>query len=298
MSRIACLAAFALLANACARSNPEPASPPAPRSAPGAWDAAPRPAPAPPIAGYADGAPSRREAKASRGAADAAASQAASESEESRPGLGTEWGETRSSRVSTVAFERDGNTPFASTAVYYNDADGVRAMTRGAAFGMPARADLQVARGALTVRLLDSSGNALPTYDLGARSYVVGRDGERYSIEIENHTGNRIEAVASVDGLDVMDGRAGSYEKRGYLIGPWARVEIDGFRRSLAEVAAFRFGSVENSYAAQTGEARNVGVIGVAFFAEEGASYPWLERESERRHDADPFPGRFAQPPR
>jgi hypothetical protein len=196
-----------------------------------------------------------------------------------------------------VSFERDDNA-FATTSVFYNDADGVRAMTNGAAFSMPPRSGIDIARGALSVRLLDSSGAPLPTYDMGARNYVVGRDGERYSIEIQNHTGRQIEAVASVDGLDVIDGESATPSKRGYLIAPWGRVEIDGFRRSFSEVAAFRFGSVRNSYAARKGEARNVGVIGVAFFAEEGSGYPWLERESERRHDADPFPGRFARPPR
>jgi hypothetical protein len=133
---------------------------------------------------------------------------------------------------------------------------------------------------------------------LGARRYVVGADGERYVIQIRNHTGNRFEAVATVDGLDVIDGRPGAFEKRGYLLGRWASLEIDGFRQNLEQVAAFRFGSVRNSYAAKKGDDRNVGAIGVAFFAEQNAHYPWLQREVERRNDAEPFPARFATPPR
>ena len=215
-----------------------------------------------------------------------------------RPGLGTSWGETRSSRVSSAPFERsDANGPFAVASLLYNDTNGVRAMTRGASLGAAARDGIDVAGGALSVRLLDASGRALPTYDFGARRFVIGSDGERYVVQIQNHTGNRVEAVATVDGLDVIDGQPGSFEKRGYLLGPWATVEIDGFRQNLDQVAAFRFGSVRDSYAAKKGEARNVGVIGVAFFAEENAPYPWLEREGERRRNADPFPGRFAQPP-
>jgi hypothetical protein len=103
--------------------------------------------------------------------------------------------------------------------------------------------------------------------------------------------------VATVDGLDVMDGDRGSFAKRGYLIEPGARLRIDGFRRSLDDVAAFRFGPVSESYAARQGDDGNVGVIGVAFFCERGASPPWLSREAARRLDADPFPGRFARPP-
>jgi hypothetical protein len=65
----------------------------------------------------------------------------------------------------------------------------------------------------------------------------------------------------------------------------------------MDEVAAFRFGSVRGSYAARKGNDRNVGVIGVAFFAERGAETPWTRREMDRRNSADPFPGRFASPP-
>jgi hypothetical protein len=218
--------------------------------------------------------------------------------EPSRPGLGTEWGETQTSHVSTVPFERDDwSNPGAVTALYYNDAEGVRAMTRGASLASFSSGGARVRGGALTVRLLDASGSPLPSFDFGARTYVMGSDGERYVIQITNNTSHRFEAVATVDGLDVMDGKPGAFEKRGYLVAPWSTIQIDGFRQSLHEVAAFRFGSVGQSYAAKKGDARNVGVIGVAFFPERGARSPWLEDEARRRHGADPFPGRFATPP-
>jgi hypothetical protein len=171
-------------------------------------------------------------------------------------------------------------------------------MTRGAALSSYAVPALPIAGGALSVRLVDTWGSPLPAYDLGSRKYVTGRSGDRYVIQIQNHTGQRFEAVASVDGLDVIDGRPGSLAKRGYLIAPFGSLEIEGFRRSMREVAEFQFGSVSNSYAARTGTDRNVGVIGVAFFEERGAASPWLEREAERRRDAEPFPNHFAPPPR
>jgi hypothetical protein len=133
---------------------------------------------------------------------------------------------------------------------------------------------------------------------------LAGETGQRYSIRIENRTNQRFELVASVDGLDVVDGKLASLNKRGYIVGPHGRVVIDGYRRSMSEVAAFRFGSVRDSYAAQTGEQgdRNVGVIGVALFSERGAAIgpdPYdLDTEAGRREAADPFPGRFAAPPR
>jgi hypothetical protein len=56
-------------------------------------------------------------------------------------------------------------------------------------------------------------------------------------------------------------------------------VTIDGWRTSLSEVAAFRFSSVRDSYAGRTGQDRNVGVIGVAFFRERPRPAPtWRPR--------------------
>jgi hypothetical protein len=78
---------------------------------------------------------------------------------------------------------------------------------------------------------------------------------------------------------------------------PRATFEIDGFRQSDDQVAAFRFAKVRDSYAARRGDARNVGVIGIAFFAERGDD--WDEGELRTRETASPFPDeRFAPPPR
>lgn len=106
-----------------------------------------------------------------------------------------------------------------------------------------------------------------------------------------------MEVVLSVDGLDVIDGRAASLSKRGYLVRPGGSITIEGFRESSEAVAAFRFSSVRDSYAARKyGETRNVGVIGIAAFNEYGTDPHDLD-EAERRLRADPFPGRFATPP-
>jgi hypothetical protein len=109
----------------------------------------------------------------------------------------------------------------------------------------------------------------------GGGSYVLGQLGARYTLRITNHTGRRIEAVASVDGRDVVDGRAADFRgKRGYLVPAYGQVDIDGWRLNRAEVAAFRFSSVAASYAARTGSAREVGVIGAAIFPERFAPRP------------------------
>ena len=119
------------------------------------------------------------------------------------------------------------------------------------------------------VELLHGDSGRLPTFYASGRAYVLGTIGERYRIRIANPTSRRVEAVVSVDGLDAIDGRPASFEdKRGYVIAPYGEVTVDGFRTSVDRVATFRFSSVRDSYAARKGEARNVGVIGVAFFPE------------------------------
>ena len=214
-----------------------------------------------------------------------------------RPGLGTEFGEQRSSQISFVQFQRASQQPFATVALNYNDSQGVAAMVshdmaRGAAMA-PVGID---PRGELTISIIDEFGRPLSALSIGGRMYIVGEAGRRYSIQVRNNGPRRFEIVASVDGLDVMDGREASFAKRGYIAGPYQSFNIDGFRTSEAQVAAFRFGSVRNSYAARTGTARNVGVIGVALFSEMGVNY-WDENEIHLRQNADPFPGRFSQPP-
>jgi len=247
----------------------------------------------------AAGARNKAAARGSEAAGAAADSAYQPAPEKTRPGLGTEWGETRESRVSSAPFERESwSTPVSVTSFFYNDETGVRAMLGSEQVHSERRADgVLSGRGAISIRLIDSSGAPLPSFASRGRSYVVGDDGARYAIRIENQTGARFEAVASVDGLDVIDGQPGSYEKRGYLVGPWSTLEIDGFRQSSDAVAAFRFGRVRDSYAAKRGNDRHVGVIGVAVFQERGSEWPWMGREIERRHGADAFPGRFAPPP-
>jgi hypothetical protein len=216
------------------------------------------------------------------------------------PGLGTEWGEQRESRVHDVTFIRaDHDRPFAVATMQYNDRDGVDALV---AYREAVRShETTAAGGALTVSVVDNSGDPLEAVHLGDRTYVIGSVGKRYSIVLTNHTGRRVEAVATVDGLDVINGRAGSMQNRGYVVMPFATLTIDGFRQSQDSVAAFRFARVGDSYAAQVGKPRNVGVIGVAFFAERGDEEQWTRAELERRDTANPFPAsdsRFARPPR
>ncbi|MFL5305601.1 MAG: hypothetical protein ACJ8F1_10320 [Polyangia bacterium] len=112
-------------------------------------------------------------------------------------------------------------------------------------------------------------GAPVRTFERDGETYVMGTLGARYTLRVANHSARRVEAVVSVDGRDAINGRPGDFRtNRGYLIPAWGSVDIDGWRISQSEAAAFRFSSVPHSYAAQTGSAREVGVIGVAVFPE------------------------------
>jgi hypothetical protein len=194
-------------------------------------------------------------------------------------------------------FRANPDHPFAVAQLFYNDRQGIEAMAAWHG-GTPRFHDVQAFGSAITVSIRDAWGEPLDAMHVGDRTYVAGTEGERYAIVIANHTPRRFEAVATVDGLDVMNGKVGTFANRGYVLMPYASLEIDGFRQSEDAVAAFRFSKVRDSYAAQRGEARNVGVIGVAFFAERGDD--WTASELRTRDTASPFPneGRFAPPPR
>jgi hypothetical protein len=118
------------------------------------------------------------------------------------------------------------------------------------------------------MEVVTDGGEGLPVFAHEGRQFLLGSAGDRYTIRLVNPTPTRIEAVVSVDGLDVLDGKTASLSKRGYVVPAFGTATIDGWRTSMDSVASFRFSSVRDSYAARTGGDRNVGVIGVACFRE------------------------------
>jgi hypothetical protein len=140
---------------------------------------------------------------------------------------------------------------FAVGAVYYNDEAGIRAMAGTVAWErrLPILSDSAAVL--VTIELRDESGRMLPGLIVGDRWFVVGEEGRHYSIVVRNRTDLRLEVVLSVDGLDVIDGRTASFRKRGHIVNPHRKLVVEGFRQSTEAVAAFRFGPVRESYAAE-----------------------------------------------
>ncbi len=131
-----------------------------------------------------------------------------------------------------------------------------------------------------------SAGHLLPVYWHAGERYVAGEPGHEYEVRICSRSPGRLLTVASVDGVNVINGQTAAEHQTGYVLDPFGTVEIDGWRKSMDEVAAFYFTSPPDSYAARTGRPDNVGVIGVAVFRERVPYAMLREQESVAAADA------------
>jgi len=206
-----------------------------------------------------------------------------------RPGLATGWGKEKQSGMTFESFARASSKPAGTDIVFYNDTAGIAAMTGYKRKVSP----MQTAAGEMVEWGIKGGMRFLTTYKENGygRRLVEGNKDGTYSILVKNRSKSALEIVASVDGLDVQDGKAASFSKRGYVVQPGKTIEIEGFRTSTNTVAAFKFSSVSNSYAnLRHGNTRNVGVIGIAVFTRKGVNpWTWMPGEVNQRDTANPF---------
>jgi hypothetical protein len=111
-----------------------------------------------------------------------------------------------------------------------------------------------------------TEGKRLPVHWHDGRAYVAGKPGNEYQVSVRNRAGEDLLAVMSVDGVNAITGATAEPGQSGYVLSPGAVLDLQGWRKSMSETAAFYFTSLGDSYAARTGRPDNVGVIGVALF--------------------------------
>lgn len=111
-----------------------------------------------------------------------------------------------------------------------------------------------------------TEGRTLPIHWHNGQAWVVGSPGNEYQVIVRNAAGNDVLAVVSVDGVNVITGETAAPSQTGYIIDPWRRLSISGWRKDTTRTAAFYFTSLADAYASRTGRPDNVGVIGVALF--------------------------------
>ena len=131
------------------------------------------------------------------------------------------------------------------------------------------------------------SGATLPVHFHQGEYWVAGRPGARYAIAVRNKMGERVLAVTSVDGVNVLNGETAAWGQTGYVFGSYQQYQITGWRKSNSEVAAFEFSVASDSYAERTGRTGHVGVIGVALFRESVPEPVAQAPEVYRRNESD-----------
>lgn len=204
--------------------------------------------------------------------------------------LGTQWGENIDSAVRTVDLRRVSQTPVDLIEIYYS---AQRQSGRQIQ-------DIMLTNGRIRMSVVGESGKALPITEFSQKFYLKGYSGQRYTLRYQNLSNNTYEIVATVDGLDVLNGRPGSTRHSGYVLNPNSTLTIEGFRISDQEVATFRFASPEDAYASNTpaGDVNNVGVIGTAVFELKNPRQTEPRPSSSgRAFPGDPGNSQYAQPP-
>jgi hypothetical protein len=121
--------------------------------------------------------------------------------------------------------------------------------------------------GKITFEIL-VNGHPIKQYPHHGETFVEGRKGSEYTLRVTNNTCGRVEAVVTVDGLSVMNGKEGSFNIGGYLVPAYGHIDIPGWRLDNSSVAKFLFSEMDQAYASLMGKPSNIGVIGCAIFKE------------------------------
>jgi len=117
-------------------------------------------------------------------------------------------------------------------------------------------------------------------YHKDGNTFVEGRKGSPFSLEMRNLIGRRILVHPAIDGLSAMDGKeASSSDARGYVLDPHCTYDIPGWRLTDDVVAQFYFAGEGESYAEKTGKGLEKGIIACAV---------WEERSFVRRDSMSP----------
>ena len=127
----------------------------------------------------------------------------------------------------------------------------------------------------------------LPVYKHNGRYYVAGKPGNTYQIHVENRQAYTIEAVISVDAVNVITGKTAKTAQNGYIFDSYGAYDIAGWRKNNNEVAGFYFTEIADSYAARTGRPSNVGVIGVALYNKKYGAPQVISSDQEMDEAAD-----------
>lgn len=163
----------------------------------------------------------------------------------------------------------------------------VRMLARGLAFALPifmlgnvgtANARSQytdyIADGSVVEVKVKVNGRTAPLFSKPHdwnKHYFQAFEGRNYSLVLRNTTNQRIGVLIAVDGINVVNGERSRLKRHEpmYVLEPWGRAEIKGWRTSMKSVRRFVFVDEQRSYASRTGQAnRDMGWVRVLAFRE------------------------------
>lgn len=103
---------------------------------------------------------------------------------------------------------------------------------------------------------------------LDLQTYIEGREGSEFELEIRNDNAFDVEVIMSIDGLSITDGKPAGANSRGYIIGANKTSVIPGWKVDGQTAAKFTFsGAKGSSYVEQIGgDSLNKGVIGIKVY--------------------------------
>lgn len=106
-------------------------------------------------------------------------------------------------------------------------------------------------------------------YHSDGNTYFEARQGSEFTIQLNNHSSERVVMIPAIDGLCTIDGQPAGLNSPGFVVEPWSSVNVPGWSKSEHSAAHFVFWDKENSYSNKTGRGKeNVGVIGILVFRE------------------------------
>ena len=198
--------------------------------------------------------------------------------------LGTKWGDEVDSVVTTVDLRRVSENPIEQMQVFYADKN----------YSGRTLNSMSMLAGKVNFSIATDNG-ALPLFRNSNKYYVRGQSGQAYQLVYRNNSDKTYEVVASVDGLDVIDGSAASRYDNGYVLYLNDELVIEGFRKSQSAVASFIFSKPEDAYAANTdtGSIDNTGIIGTVVYELYDPTQP-----KPQQQQAFPADNGYAKPPK
>ncbi|NNC68278.1 MAG: hypothetical protein HKN83_09620 [Gammaproteobacteria bacterium] len=114
------------------------------------------------------------------------------------------------------------------------------------------------------------------------RAYVEAINGENYSLNIRNHSNQRLGLVIAVDGRNIISGQKSklNHNENMYILGPYETQSYAGWRTSSRDIHRFYFTDIEDSYAHAFDDDSAMGVIAVAVYEEK---QPFFTRHEKKQ---------------